>query len=147
MADRDETLGTLLTGAMGGLALGAVLYSIFAPVDPAPAGAEPAAHLRVVKAEEARAVVSAGGPVFVELTASWCGWCRKFAPEAAAVAAQRPSVSFMAVDVDATPMRIENTRGVPSFGIYSGGRLAASFSGYMDRRSLSAWLDKNLAKP
>ncbi len=53
--------------------------------------------------ESFQAKIDAGGIVFVDFWATWCGPCRMFAPIYEKVAAKHPDVTFAKVDTDENP--------------------------------------------
>lgn len=53
--------------------------------------------------ESFQAKIDAGGIVFVDFWATWCGPCRMFAPIYEKVSAKHPDVAFAKVDTDENP--------------------------------------------
>lgn len=53
--------------------------------------------------ESFQAKIDAGGIVFVDFWATWCGPCRMFAPIYEKVSAKHPDVTFAKVDTDENP--------------------------------------------
>ena len=76
-------------------------------------------------------VIEADGPVLVDFTASWCPPCRVMKPVLAELAAERPELKFVQLDVDDN-QRAAAAHGVlsmPTFILFRGGRPLAQLVG------------------
>jgi cytochrome c biogenesis protein CcmG/thiol:disulfide interchange protein DsbE len=147
------------------IALVAAACASSAPEGPLPDPPPP------VTFEEMTAMIeSAGGPVMVNVWASWCLPCRSEAPLIAAGTKTHPNVTFIGLNVqdnptDASqfmaeylseadmthvsnskgdiPVKLGGTRGVPiSFFYRANGELAATHLGIIDEPTLARFLDE-----
>lgn len=53
--------------------------------------------------DQLEALLSAGAPVVIDFSASWCGPCKAYAPVFEAVAGSVPAATFAKADVDDVP--------------------------------------------
>ena len=67
----------------------------------------------ITEADFEEVVLKAGKPVLVDFNATWCGPCRMLKPTLEAVAAERPDVEIVGVDVD------ENMDLAQEYEVYS----------------------------
>ena len=67
----------------------------------------------ITSADFESVVLKAGKPVLVDFNATWCGPCRMLKPTLEAVAAERPDVEIVGIDVD------ENQDLAEEYGVYS----------------------------
>jgi thioredoxin 1 len=92
------------------------------------------------------AVLDADRPVLVDFTAAWCPPCRVMEPVLAALAAERPDLAFVQVDVDAN-QRTAAAYGVlsmPTFLLFRDGRPIAQLVGARAKGRLESELDRAL---
>jgi thioredoxin 1 len=91
-------------------------------------------------------VIEADGPVLVDFTAAWCPPCRVMKPVLAELAAERPEIKVVQVDVDDN-QRVAAAHGVlsmPTFILFCGGRPLAQLVGARPKRTLAHELDRAL---
>lgn len=87
-------------------------------------------------------VLEAEQPVLVDFTAAWCPPCRVMKPVLAELAAERPELRVVELDVD-TEQRTAAEYGVmsmPTFILFRGGREVKRLVGARPRRRLEAEL-------
>jgi thioredoxin len=102
----------------------------------------------VIKADDQASfqneVLDATVPVVVDFWAAWCGPCRSVAPEVEALAEQYgTAVKFVKVDVDANTAVAGryDIRGIPTIGLFEGGKLTKQAVGARPRHAIESELD------
>jgi thioredoxin len=88
-------------------------------------------------------VIDSKVPVVVDFWAAWCGPCRAIAPEIEALAAQYGSaIKVVKVDVDANQEVAGRygIRGIPTIGLFEGGKLTKQAVGARPRHAIEAEL-------
>ena len=90
-----------------------------------------------------REVLESTVPVVVDFWAAWCGPCRMVGPEVEALAAQYgDAIKVVKVDVDAN-QSVANAygiRGIPTIGLFEGGKLTTQVVGARPRQAIEAEL-------
>ena len=87
--------------------------------------------------------VGAGGIVFVDFWASWCGPCRAFAPAFEAASEQHPGIVFGKVDTEAQ-FEVAGSfgiRSIPTLMIFRDGILVFSEPGALPAPSLARLIE------
>jgi len=94
-----------------------------------------------------REVLDSTVPVVVDFWAAWCGPCRTVAPEVAALADKYgPAIKIVKVDVDANQAVAGRygIRGIPTIGLFEGGKLTKQIVGARPRHAIES--DLGLAR-
>ena len=82
------------------------------------------------------------GLVIVDFNTSWCGPCKKFAPEFEKMAKDFPDIKFLSVDAERIEHEdCENVKSVPTFKIFLNGLLKREFSG-VDKESILKYIER-----
>ena len=92
-------------------------------------------------------VLQSERPVLVDFYADWCGPCKMMSPVIDQIAEQYDgSLTVGKLDVDANPgiaMRY-GVMGIPTLGIFQGGKMVDRLVGYPGPGGVRAWVDKNV---
>lgn len=85
-------------------------------------------------------------PVLVDLWAAWCGPCRMAAPEVEAVAREMAGRAVvLKVDTERYPdiAARYQVQGIPTFLVFSKGRLVVQRAGVTPRAEMRRWLEQS----
>ena len=101
-----------------------------------------------IKATEFEAkAIQANGLVLVDFSATWCGPCRRLAPELEAAAEQlKDQATFLKVDVDEAPevaMRF-GVQGIPNLTFLRDGKVVDTLVGLVNKATIIDRIKKNL---
>ena len=88
--------------------------------------------------ENFESTITAGGIVFVDFWASWCGPCRQFAPVFEAASGEHPDIVFGKVDTEAEPSLASVARitSIPTLMAFRDGILVFSQPGALPAAAL-----------
>jgi thioredoxin 1 len=92
-------------------------------------------------------VLEAEGPVLVDFWAPWCGPCRVVAPTLEEMAAERPDLKIVKLNVDdnqQTAAKFE-VLSIPTLILFKQGQVAKKVIGAYPKRKLEAELEPALA--
>ncbi len=90
-----------------------------------------------------REVLDSTVPVVVDFWAAWCGPCRTVAPEIEALAVKYgDAIKVVKVDVDANGATAgrNGIQGIPTIGLFEGGKLTKQAVGARPRHAIEAEL-------
>lgn len=96
-------------------------------------------------------VLDAAEPIVVDFYADWCGPCRMMAPALELLATEfagRVTVGKLDVDVNQDLAIRYGVMGIPTLGLFLGGKLADRLVGYPGGAApIRAWIEKNIPAP
>jgi thioredoxin 1 len=94
-------------------------------------------------------VLGAAKPVLVDFYADWCGPCRMMAPVIDKIAvdySERLIVGKLDVDSSQGIAMRYGVMGIPTLGLYHGGRMIDRLVGYPGPGGVRAWVDRALER-
>jgi len=88
-------------------------------------------------------------PVLVDFHAPWCGPCKTMTPVLEEIAAEKPDLKVVKLDIDANKETPQNLgiRSIPLLMIVRNGTILAHWIGAVPKEKLSSFLDTTLAEP
>ncbi len=88
------------------------------------------------------AEVASAPAVLIVFSGKWCPPCRALEPTLQALAADRPRLRVVEIDVDDNQVAAQRfmVRSVPSLFLFKQGRVASQRLGNQTRRQLEEWL-------
>jgi thioredoxin 1 len=93
-------------------------------------------------------VLTSPGPVLVDFYADWCGPCRMMAPVIEQVAEQygdKLKVGKLDVDAAQTIAMRYGVMGIPTLGLFQGGKMVDRLVGYPGPGGVKAFVEKNVS--
>jgi thioredoxin 1 len=92
-------------------------------------------------------VLEADGPVLVDFWAPWCGPCRVVAPVLEEIAAERPDLKIVKLNVDDNQQTAANYQvlSIPTLILFKNGAVAKKVIGAYPKRKLEQELEPALA--
>ncbi|HEY4098104.1 MAG TPA: thioredoxin [Baekduia sp.] len=92
-------------------------------------------------------VLEAEGPVLVDFWAPWCGPCRVVAPVLEEIAAERPELTILKLNVDENQQTAANFEvlSIPTLILFKNGAVAKKVIGAYPKRKLEAELEPVLS--
>ena len=97
-----------------------------------------------VSYEQLNKSIESDTPTVVDFFAEWCAPCRALAPHLEKLSLERPSVSFLKVDVETNPevQAAFGVSGLPTVIAFKGGKEVGRFAGFASVQKVKELVDK-----